>query len=301
MARARLGRARRSSISTAVLAVSVAAAATLGTAIYLVSTSLPYLVDSAAADPRFGSLNRCVISTLREPRAGFAVSPNGAQVAAYGASSIAVCRSVEPSLDAKAHPTGLLLPLGGVTAASFDFEGTLWLAVARGREPELWAARSAEAPAVKVGDSAPVALVGVASGAATLDAEGRLAVFSLNRTQSQPARVPPGANTLLACNSDGTLVSVVTGNAIHVFRSADLSLVRSESPCQAEFLWWEGHPNRATIACGPNAAWALAIDVVSGERESVLSKDRPRSALVPQLGTYVQSCDHLPCSVQPRQ
>src|SRR5262249_61805336 len=108
--------------------------------------------------------------------------------AACGASSIAVCRSVEPSLDAKAHPTGLLLPLGGVTAASFDFEGTLWLAVARGRAPELWAAPSAEAPAGKGGDSAPGALVGVASRAAAPGAESGPAAGSLERTQAQAGR-----------------------------------------------------------------------------------------------------------------
>jgi hypothetical protein len=299
VARPRLNRGRRSSIPTTALAVSVAAA-TLGTAIYLVSTSLPYLVDSATADPQFGALNRCLISHLRQPRAGFAVSPGGSVVAAYGASSIAVCGTAALPSDGGAAPAGLLLPLAGITAASFDFEGTLWLAAARGPQPELWAAAASE-PLRRVSDFAPVALVGVANGVAALDAGGRLALFSLRRALAHSASVASASNALLACNSDGSLFSVLTAKAIDVFRSEDLSLVRSESPCQADYLWWLPDRTRALVACGPSASGALLIDVISGERESSPPLNRPRSALIPLLGTYVQSCDQLPCSVRPPQ
>lgn len=282
------------------LAVSMAAAATLGTSIYLVNTSLPYLVDSAAADPQFGAVNRCLISQLREPRAGFAVSPDGIKVAAFGANSVAVCTRSSRS-DGGGSPSGALLSLPGVTAASFDFEGTLWLAAARGPHPELWMAPEAAGKPRTVGVFAPLALAGLAEGLAAVDASGRLASFTSRGAPSASAAVPPGSSPLLASNSDGSLLSVVTENAIHVFRSTNLVPVRAESPCQAEYLWWLPDRTRALVACGPNSAWALVIDVVTGERESATPLNWARSALIPRLGTYVQGCDLLPCSVGPPQ
>jgi hypothetical protein len=295
-----LKRGRRRAIPAVALAVSMAAAATLGTAIYLVSTSLPYLVDSAAADPQFGAVNRCLISHLRESRAGFAVSPGGTKVAAFGASSVAVCTRSSPS-DGGESLSGALIPLPGITAASFDFDGTLWLAAARGPHPELWMAPEAAGKPRTVGEFAPLALAGVANGLAAVDGSGRLASFTSQGALSSSATVPPGSNPLLTSNSDGSLLSVVTENAIHVFRSAGLTLVRAESPCQAEFLWWLPDRTHALIACGPNAAWALLIDVVTGERESATPLNWARSALIPRLGTYVQGCEQLPCSVGPPQ
>ncbi len=301
MARARSNRGRRQSLATTALTISVGVAATLGVAIYLVSTSLPYLVDSPAGDPQFGPLNRCLISQLREPRAGFAVAPGGLQVAAYGASSVAVCERVGPAVDAGILPAGVLLPLAGVTAASFDFEGTLWLSAAHGPRPELWAAPSPRGALRKVGDFAPVALVGLPSGVAALDASGRLASFTLGGPAPQFTAVPAGSSAALASNLDGNLLSVVTANAVHVLRSSDLSVVRSESACPAQFLWWLTVPTRALIACGPEAGSTLLIDVGTGLKESAPAAKRPRSALVPRLGSYVQSCDQLPCSAQPPQ
>jgi hypothetical protein len=278
----------------------MAAAATLGTAIYLVSTSLPYLVDSAAADPQFGAFNRCLISHLREPRAGFAVSAGGTKVTAFGANSVAICARSSPS-DGGESLSGVLLALPGITAASFDFEGTLWLAAARGPHPELWVVSEANGNPRTVGEFAPLALTGVANGVAAVDGSGRLASFTSRAAPSHSTGVPPGSNPLLASNSDGSLLSVVTENAIHVFRSANLTLVRAESPCQAEFLWWLPDRTHALIACGPNAAWALLIDVITGQRESATPLNWARSALIPRLGTYVQGCEQLPCSVGPPQ
>jgi hypothetical protein len=287
---------KRSTAALAFAASIAAAAATLGTAIYLVSTSLPYLVDSAAADPEFGALNQCLISSLREPRAGFAVSPSGSAIAAYGASSVAVCEATALSNDGGSGVAGVLRPLAGISAASFDLRGTLWLASARGPRPELFVAAAANAPLRRVGEFSPIALVGLASGAAVLDSTGRLCLFSLNGSPEHCASVPAGSSAVLAANSNASLLSMLADNTIQVFRSADLSQVRSESPCRAEFLWWLSDPAYALISCGPNADFALVMNVVTGERESAPRKDRPRSVLVPRVGKYVQDCERLPCS-----
>src|SRR5262249_37198492 len=223
-------------------------------ALYLVSTSLPYLVDAPAADPRFGPFNRCLISTLREPRAGFAVAPGGAKVAAYGANSVAVCEPGAPAADGGALPSGLRLSFSGVTGAAFDFGGDLWLSAAQGPRPELWVVRSAKNPPRKVGEVAPVALVGLAGGVAALDASGRLASFTVHGGPEHSAFFRQTSNVLLAANLDGTLLAVVTGSAAHVLRASDLSPVQLEDSCHTQFLWWLASPTRALISCSGGAA-----------------------------------------------
>jgi len=296
--RARKNRGRRRSSVAAGLTISVAVAATLGMALYLVSTSLPYLVDAPAADPRFGAFNRCLISTLREPRAGFAVAPGGAKVAAYGASSVAVCEPGAPAADGGALPSGLRLSFSGVTGAAFDFGGDLWLSAAQGPRPELWVSRSAKNPPRKVGEVAPVALVGLSAGVAALDASGRLASFTVQGGPEHSAFFRKTSSALLAANLDGTLLAVVTGSTAHVLRASDLSPVQLEDSCQAQFLWWLASPTRALISCA-EAGSTLLIDVATGSKQAASGVQGPRSWLIPLLGAYVQSCDQLPCSAPP--
>lgn len=298
MERGRKNRGRKRSSAAAGLTISVAVAATLGMAIYLVSTSLPYLVDAPAADPRFGAFNRCLISTLREPRAGFAVAPGGEKLAAYGASSVAVCRKGAPAADRGALPAGVRLSFGGVSAAAFDFQGNLWLSAAQGPRPELWVMRSASDPPLSLGEVAPVALVGLPAGVAALDASGRLSSFRAQGGAEHSALFRPTSSPLLAANLDGTLLSVVTGNAVHFLRASDFSLVRLEDSCPAQFLWWLPSPTRALIACA-EAGSTLLIDVATGNKQAASPVKHPRSWLIPQLGAYVQSCDQLPCSAPP--
>ncbi len=298
MERARWNRGRRRSSAAAGLTISVAVAATLGMAVYLVSTSLPYLVDAPAADPQFGAFNRCLISTLREPRAGFAVAPGGAKVAAYGASSVAVCDNSAPAADGAALPAGVRFSFSGVTGAAFDFGGDLWLSAAQGPRPELWMMRSASEPPRKVGEVAPVALVGLPAGVAALDASGRLASFTVRGGLEHSVLFRQTSSALLAANLDGTLLAVVTGNAAHVLRASDLSPVRLEDSCPAQFLWWLPSATRALISC-TEAGSTLLIDVATGSKQAAPAVKQPRSWLVPLLGAYVQSCDQLPCSAPP--
>lgn len=295
--RARLKRARRRPAALTALSIPVAAAATLGMAIYLVSTSLPQLVDAPAADPLLGALNRCLISTLREPPSGFAVAPGGAQVASYGASSLAVCEK-NPSRPGDGASAGVHFAFGGVTAASFDFEGNLWLAAAQGPRPALWVARASSPLPLRVGEVAPVALVGLPDGVATLEASGRLSSFRLSAGPPSSTFVPASSSALLSVNADGSLIGVVTAGAVHLLRSSDLAPVRQEASCAAQFLWWLPAPTRALVSCGEGEPMLL-LDAWSGAKRTGAPAKQPRSSLVPLLGTYVQSCDQLPCSAPP--
>jgi hypothetical protein len=190
-----------------------------------------------------------------------------------------------------------MLALPGIAAASFDFQGTLWLSVSRGPRLETWALASNVAAPRTLSDFSPVAIAGVRAGAVAIDANGRLALFGLEgRSSFHLTAVPLGSNPLIAPNADGSLFAVVAANAVHVFRSDDLAPVRSESPCQAEFLWWLPSASQALVACGPKHASALILDVVTGQSELAPAAERPRSALVPLLGSYVQECEQLPCS-----
>lgn len=295
MERARFHRARKRPTALIGSSISVAAAAALGVAIYLVSTSLPQLVDAPAADPSFGALNRCLISTLREPRAGFAVAPGGSKVASYGASSLAVCdRDVASQVDAGPSLAGDRISFPGITSAAFDFEGTLWLAAAPGPRPGLWVASSLREPPQKVGDVAPVALVGLPAGVAALEASGRLTSFTLRAGAEHSVLLPSGSSALLAANVDGSLIALSAAGAFHILRSSDLSSVRREDVCPVQFFWWLTLRSRALIVCADRET-GFFVDALGGTRPAGSALKQPLSSLVPLLGTYVQSCDLLPC------
>ncbi|MBS1149535.1 MAG: hypothetical protein H6Q89_1233, partial [Myxococcaceae bacterium] len=63
-----------------------------------------------------------------------------------------------------------------------------------------------------------------------------------------------------------------------------------------EFLWWRKEGHQALVACGPDAEWALELDVNTGERETAPKLQRTWSQLVPGRELYVQECEHLPCT-----
>ncbi|MHB8875249.1 MAG: hypothetical protein ACYC8T_16305 [Myxococcaceae bacterium] len=280
------------------LVVTIGTAATLGVVVYLASTSLPFLATSPTTDPVFGELNQCLIDAVGAPRVGFAVSPDGAQAAAYGGATLAVCTRSPPSPDGGTRALARAVPLEGITGAAFDFGGTLWLSTERKGEgdPKLWRLRDG-AP-VRVGDFAPVALAGHARGAAALDASGRVVSLSAEGEALGVAQLPspPTFGAQLATNSDGTLLAVAAGTGLFVYRAADLSPVFAEGLCEVEFLWWRREPGRALVSCGPQASWALELQVLTGEREAAPAMARVQSTLLPTLGGYVQGCEHLPCS-----
>jgi hypothetical protein len=290
MARPESARRRRRTGPAPVLAISLAVAAILWTAIYLVGTSLPYLMGSPASDPRFGELNQCLIAALREPRVGFAVSPDGARAAAYGSNGVALCARALAG-------EGRAFSLPGITAATFDFDGTLWLAATREARAQLWILGLRQEALQQVQGFAPVAVAGHARGVAALEGEGRLVSVSSRGAVLGMAELPAGAagGAQLASNASGQLLSVALGGGLLLYRVDDLSRLRAEAPCEVEFVWWRQDPARAILSCGPGASWALELNVSTGEREAV---PRPgvRSTLVPRLGAYVQSCDNLPCT-----
>lgn len=286
--------ARRRPTAAIALAVTIAAAATVGLSIYLVGSSLPYLMSSPAGDQRFGELNQCLIALVPEARAGFAVSPDGGKVAAYGASALGIC-SRQKGSDAVSSRA---LTFPGVTSASYDFAGVLWLAAARGPRPELWRLRQDQAEPERSQGVAPIALAGHAHGVAAVEATGRMASISETGIAQAVAQLPPAAaaTVQLSSNATGELVSVIAGRSLFVYRASDLSLVRAESPCEVEFLWWLADPARALLSCGPAGSWAMELNVSTGERETAPKRERVRSALVPLLRTYVQGCELLPCA-----
>jgi hypothetical protein len=72
---------RKPQVVLASLLLTVALAVALGFIIYLSVTSLPYLAVSPSTDPAFGSLNACVLGSLRE-RTGWSISRDGQRLAA---------------------------------------------------------------------------------------------------------------------------------------------------------------------------------------------------------------------------
>lgn len=275
--------------------LSVAVAAGIGIILYLVTTSLPYLASSPTTDPVFGELNQCLIDTLAEPRVGFAVSADGTQAAAYGGASLALCQG-QGRDGGKA--AGARRALRGISLAAFDFSGTLWVAVERKGvgEQGLW--RLGKGGALeRVGEFAPVALVGHAGGVVGLDASGRLLSMSGAGAPLGVAQLPtaPVGAVQLSVNADGTLVAAVAGGGLFLFRAHDLARVRAEGPCGVEFLWWRGEADRAVVSCAPKGSWALELGT-NGALTPAPSRERTPSALVPLRGVYVQPCETLPCS-----
>lgn len=292
----RARRGRPAVRTTFVLVATLGTAATLAAVVYLASTSLPYLATSPTADPLFGEHNQCLLDSLGEPRVGFAVSPDGRHAASYGGASLALCERPPEGGRAFARK----LSLAGITAAAFDFEGTLW--VATGREGEgpaaLWHLPARGDP-VRVGDLSPIALAGHALGVAALDGAGRLVSLSADGKALGFAQLPgvPSGGVHLAANADGTLLGVVAGTGLFVYRTDDLTLVRAEGPCKVEFLWWESkEPSRALVACAPGRSWVLALEAHSGQKEAAPKRERVESLLVQRLGAYVHGCEQLPCS-----
>jgi hypothetical protein len=280
------------------LAVTVGTAATLGVVVYLASTSLPFLATTPTTDPVFGELNQCLLDAAQGARVGFAVSADATRAAGYTGAQLAVCAKRAASPDGGALADARVFAFPGVTGAAFDFDGTLWLSTEREGEgdPRLW--RLGPAAPERVGDFAPIALAGHAKGVAALDASGRLVSLAADGSALGVAQLPapPAFGAQLAANADGSLVAVVAGTGLFVYRTADLTQVFAEGPCEVEYLWWEKDPAHALVSCGPKASWALEVDFPAGQREAAPAKERVQSTLVPKQGGYVQACDHLPCS-----
>jgi hypothetical protein len=277
----------------ALLAASLGSAVALGIVLYVVTTSLPYLAASPTTDPTFGRANQCLIGALPSPRVSFAVSWTGTVVAGYSGAALAVCGADGGLQRVDVH---------GVQMAAWDALGTLWIGSSEVPDAgsRLWFL-GADGGLVSAGDFAPIALAGHASGALALDAAGRLASLSRDGSvmaYSQLPAAPVGA-VHLAVSADGSLASVVAGGGLFAYQTADLSRIRAEAPCELGFVWWLPQGDSAVLGCGPHDEFALRMDVRSGEREAAPERRRVRSTLVPGRGTYVESCEQLPCTASP--
>lgn len=267
--------------------LSLAMAVVLGVVVYVVTSSLPYLATSPTTDPNFGNQNHCLLTALPADRTGFAVF--NTEAAAYSGTRLARCADAGPAQ---------IFDITGITRASFDLKGSLWFArrPETNTPPELWRLEGTRPE--RIGEVSPVGLVGTAFGVVTIDAQGRLASLDSERTVLGVAQLPrpPPEEVQLTASADGQRVAVVTSGGLFVYDAQRLQKILAEAPCEVEFLWWRKEGHLALVACGPDAEWALELDVNSGERETAPKLKRTQSQLVPQRGLYVQECEHLPCT-----
>ncbi|HZH03714.1 MAG TPA: hypothetical protein VEY30_08025, partial [Myxococcaceae bacterium] len=209
---ARRSRADRpTSARSTLTAVSLVGAAALCAVVYAAATSLPYFAESPTTDPHFGSLNACLLQTLKETRLGFAVSADAALAAVYGGSALAACGG---------RGEGRHYPFRGIAAAAFDGEGGLWVTTARDRggAPGLWRLPPGEPlPAAvnlkKVGELKPLALAGHRDGVVVLDDEGRLLFLNASGSLVATTRLlePPSADAPLAVSAGERWVALAAG------------------------------------------------------------------------------------------
>lgn len=268
---------------------TVGLAGALALIVYLAVTSLPYLALSPASDPTFGALNGCVLSVLRE-RTGFAVSRDGARLAAWAPDRLVECG---PG-DERPRRTW---PKAGITAGAYDAAGGLWLAqrASDADSPRLWHAGVAGAPAL-VATLEVQALAGTVRGVAVLEPSAQLTVLSEDGAVEGSVRLPSSdvRGAVLSSSGDGERVTVVVGGGVYVF-SARAELLRAEAPCTIDFLWWlDGH--RALLACRPVGALWLTIELDSGRAETAEARPRVPSVRAGPGALWVQPCDVLPCT-----
>jgi hypothetical protein len=279
------------------LLITLAIAAGLSLTLYLAVTSIPFLAQSPTTDPLFGGHNACILSQLKEPRVGFAVSTDGLRVFSYGGTRAVLCSRDGPDVRAQT------VELSGITGASFDFSGTLWLTTVRGSSagPSLWRLASGQTQPVPVGEVSPTTVVGDAQGALVLEMTGRLLSVS-SRGVGSWAQLggAVGDSPLLAVNADGTLVMMLSPTGVFIYETATLKRLYFGKPCDVTYAWWgAGADMKDTLllACAPS--WALGLNGRTGQTEAVSLQSRVPSVLIPGLSRYVQSCNAVPCGAPP--
>jgi hypothetical protein len=192
---------------------------------------------------------------------------------------VALCRNQGPAS---------VFSAPGVTAITFDGEDRLWVAT---RERLL---REEAGELVPVGDFAAVALAGHAAGVIALDSDGQLLSISPQGAVLGEAKLPmPG---ILSVGPGGALAVVVVGGGVVAYEARTLALVRAESPCQVEGLWWLDTPERVLLACGAGQGFALTLDLKTGQQAEAPLRPRTPARRLPGLALYVQGCDGLPCT-----
>ncbi len=283
------GRRRPASRPTLFLVLSALTAVGLGVVLYFASTSLAWFATSPTSDAHFGALNHCLMKHVPSNRAGFAVSPDAKRAATFDSRGLAVCG---------AGGAGRFMRLPGVSRLSWDHAGTLWIAASAGEGAGLWRVNRGQGDPERVGDLSAVALVGHAGGVAVLEPSGRLVSLAEDGRALGVFDLPSRADSTaeLLVDAGGELLAVVMHAGVWILRARDLTAVRAESPCDAEFMWWLPQPGSALVSCGPDASWALSYQVLTGARETVPQRERVRSILVSSAGLYARACEGLPCT-----
>lgn len=268
------------------LALTVVLAVALGGITYLSVTSLPYLATTPTTDPTFGAHNACLLGAVRE-RLGFAVSHDGARVAAWSSRELVEC--------AGAPPVARTFPRGGVTLGTYDGEGALWVATSGvdGGLPTL--ARLEGDAFVERGALPAAALVGTARGVVVLEPSGELLSVAASGEVSASRVLPSSRGVTLQASADGALVSLVGGGRFSVVDAVTLQSTPAEVPCPVRHTWWRPEGALLIVEC-----LDIVIELNAHDSQSQLLQPRRRvpSTLVGPSGVYVQACDQLPCSVE---
>lgn len=262
--------------------MTLGVAGSLGAVLYGVSSSLPFLASSATSDAHFGALNTCAQAALSN-RTGFAVAPDGRSLAVFSGSQLVRCDALP---DAGAALS--TLPVTGITAVAFDFDGGLWLA-ANG-------VHRLDAHDAGFGEIAAISLAGTAHGVVALEGSGRVLALEEGGVIGSIAQLPKsveGASQLIV-SPDGERVALPVSGGVFVWDAKTLASVRAEAPCTVEAAWWRPTGRKLLLSCAPD--FGLEWDVESGAQAAVPRKPSQRSVLVPALGIYQQGCEQLPCT-----
>lgn len=268
------------------LALTVALAMALGGITWLSVTSLPYLATSPTTDPTFGALNACLLGAVPE-RLGFAVSRDGTRVAAWSPRQLVECAGSPPL------PTSF--PRSGITQATYDGTGALWVAssVADGGPSGLLRLEAGQF--VERGPFSPSALVGTARGVVGLEPSGQLIALSASGEVSATRTLPSSRHVQLQVSGDGALVALFGGGRFAVVDAVTLQSTPAEVPCPVEHVWWRPGAPLLVVEC---VEFTLEVNALNSESALVEPRRRVPSTLVGPAGWYVQSCDVLPCTVE---
>ncbi len=269
------------------LAITVVLAVALGGITYLSVSSLPYLATSPTTDPAFGALNACLLSAVPE-RLGFAVSRDASSVAAWSASQLVICAGTPPVATSSPH--------SGITHATWDGLGALWIATSHADGGARSLLRLEGGQFVERGAFSPSALVGTARGVVGLEPSGALIALSSTGEVSATRALPASRGVQLQTSGDGAYVALFGGGRFAVVDAVTLKSTPAEAPCPVEHVWWKPGTPLLVVDCVD-----LALEINALNSESTLAPPRRRipSTLVGPGGAYVQSCDVLPCSVEP--
>ncbi|RJS18407.1 hypothetical protein DRW03_25110 [Corallococcus sp. H22C18031201] len=271
--------------------LTVVSSAALGLLLYVVSSSLPFVIVSPSSDTNLGALNRCLFRALGErTRLGWAVSPDASRAAVFGPRVVAVC-DLQGGLFREEVP--------GATALTFDGAQRLWVAAGHRLLRE-------EGGALRpVGDfSPPVSLAGHASGVLALDASGQLVSVSPEGAVLGQVMLP-GPGGRLSVGPGGTLATVVWGGWVLAYEARTLTplLPARAPPCPVESLWWLDAPSEVLVACvagtppdagAPQASFIL--DVRLGTSRAAPSRPRAPARRLLGRALYVHACDGFPCT-----